>query len=81
MSERQIIAIGLLTQRDLNLLGPSFEHVWPIDDAPCFGGLLQAIDEAERGLRRDRDGAANKTSAQDQGSQTSKAFSPPPLIP
>lgn len=54
MSERQIIAIGLLTQRDLNLLGPSFEHVWPIDEAPCFSGLLQAIDEADRDLSRAR---------------------------
>jgi len=33
MQER-IVAVGLLTQRDLNLLGPAFEHAWPVGEAP-----------------------------------------------
>jgi len=49
VSER-IVAVGLLTQRDLNLLGPTFERAWPVEDAPAFGELLRAIDEADRRL-------------------------------
>ena len=50
MHER-IVAIGLLTQRDLNLLGPTFERAWPVEDAPAFNELLRAIDEADRQLQ------------------------------
>ena len=50
MSER-IVAIGLLTERDLNLLGPTFERAWPIEEAPAFSELLRAIDEADKKLR------------------------------
>ena len=54
MKER-IVAVGLLTERDLGMLGSTFDRAWPIDDAPCFDGLLQAIDEADRGVWRSRD--------------------------
>jgi len=51
MNER-IVAVGLLTQRELNLLGPTFERVWPVEEAPSsFEELLHAIDEAERELQ------------------------------
>lgn len=43
----RIVAVGLLTRRDLDLLGPTFERAWPIEDAPAFGELLRAIDEAD----------------------------------
>ena len=46
MHER-IVAVGLLTQRDLNLLGPTFDRVWPVEEAPDFNELLRAIDEAD----------------------------------
>jgi hypothetical protein len=49
MSER-IVAVGLLTRRDLNLLGPTFDRAWPVEDAPGFNELLRAIDEADRRL-------------------------------
>jgi len=52
MKER-IVAVGLLTQRDLNLLGPTFERVWPVEDVPQFDELLQAIDEADMQLRHE----------------------------
>lgn len=52
MPER-IVAIGLLTRRELNLLGPTFERAWPVEDVPAFGELLRAIDEAERKVRQD----------------------------
>jgi len=47
MHER-IVAVGLLTQRELNILGPTFDRAWPIEDAPQFDELLRAIDEADR---------------------------------
>lgn len=46
----QIVAIGLLTQHDLYLLGRGFDRAFPVDPAPCFDDLLRAIDEAERGM-------------------------------
>jgi hypothetical protein len=49
----RIVALGLLTQRDLNLLGPTFERAWPIEDAPAFSELLRAIDDADRALEED----------------------------
>ena len=51
MGER-IVAVGLLTQRELNLLGPTFERVWPVEEAPHFNEMLRAIDEADRQLQR-----------------------------
>ena len=50
MPPDRIVAVGLLTQRDVNLLGPTFERLWPVEDAPDFEELLAAIDEAERDL-------------------------------
>jgi hypothetical protein len=46
-SER-IVAIGLLTQRDLDLLGSGFRCAIPLTAASDFDDLLAAIDEAER---------------------------------
>jgi hypothetical protein len=51
----RIVAVGLLTQRELDALGPSFKRAWPVDEAPCFTGLLRAIDEADREMWRARD--------------------------
>jgi hypothetical protein len=53
MERERIIAIGLLTGRDLDRLGPAFSRAFPIDDASCFDGLLDAIDDADRNFRRD----------------------------
>jgi len=53
MSESsRIIAIGLLTQRDLGLLGRGFDRAFPVDPAPCFEDLVRAIDDAELKLER-----------------------------
>jgi hypothetical protein len=46
----RIVAVGLLTRRDLDLLGPTFDRVWPVEDTPRFSELLKAIDEADRQL-------------------------------
>ena len=53
--DRPIVAIGLLTADDLKTLGSAFDRAWLVDDAPCFEGLLQAIDEADRAIWRQRD--------------------------
>jgi hypothetical protein len=42
----RIVAVGLLTQRDLNMLGPTFDRIWPVEEVPSFSELLRAIDEA-----------------------------------
>jgi hypothetical protein len=47
MAEERIVAIGLLTQSDLNLLGPTFSRAWPVEQTPTFTELLKAIDEAD----------------------------------
>ena len=51
----RIVAIGLLTQRDIFALGHDLSRVYPIDDAPCFGALLEAIDDADRVFHRAHD--------------------------
>jgi hypothetical protein len=52
MHER-IVAVGLLTQRELNILGPTFDRAWPVEEAPQFDELLRAIDEADRELHQE----------------------------
>lgn len=44
----RIVAIGLLTQHELELLGQEFDRAFPISDELVFEDLLQAIDEAEQ---------------------------------
>ena len=60
MNRDRIIAIGLLTQRDVTLLGPTFDRLWPVEEAPDFLELLRAIDEADEALQHtageERDG-------------------------
>lgn len=63
MSDRLITTICLCTDDERQLLGQGFSRAWPIDDTPCFQGLLQAIDDAERELWRRRDQEAAQTSA------------------
>ncbi|MFL6729669.1 MAG: hypothetical protein ACJ8D6_08350 [Sphingomicrobium sp.] len=52
----RIVAVGLLTKHDLSLLGPTFDRVWPVEEAPAFSELLRAIDEADRRLRSEETG-------------------------
>jgi hypothetical protein len=54
MPER-IVAVGLLTSRDLKVLGPTFDRIWPVEEAPHFNELLRAIDQADRTLERNLD--------------------------
>lgn len=54
MAEDRIVAVGLLTQHDVELLGHGFSRLWPVDKSPCFTELLQAIDDADRELSAHR---------------------------
>jgi hypothetical protein len=44
---KRIVAFGFLTQNDLELLGPTFNRAWPVEDDPCFEELLKALDEID----------------------------------
>ena len=52
MAKDRIVAVGLLTQRDVDVLGQGFSRLWPVDETPCFADLLQAIDDSDRELRQ-----------------------------
>ncbi len=55
MPKDRIVAVALLTESDLTLLGPTFTRAWPVEDAPMFGDLLSEIDKAELELGRTSD--------------------------
>ena len=52
MPHERIVAVGLLTQEDLGRLGDTFNRLWPVQQAPGFEELLDAIDKADRELQR-----------------------------
>ena len=52
LPQDRIVAVGLLTRPDLSVLGPTFDRVWPVEEAPSFSKLLRAIDEADQSLSR-----------------------------
>jgi hypothetical protein len=58
MDQDRIVAVGLLTRRDLKLLGPTFDRLWPVEEfqreSEVFEYLLRAIDEADERLKRER---------------------------
>lgn len=53
MPGERIIAVGLLTKTDLDRLGDTFARLWPVEEAPDFDELLQAIDKADAELQID----------------------------
>jgi len=50
VTQDRIVAVGLLTRHDLKILGPTFDRIWPVEEAPSFSELLRAIDEADHRL-------------------------------
>jgi hypothetical protein len=50
MRSEHFVAVGLLTQRDLDVLGSGFRRAFPLNDTADFAPLLRQIDEAS--LRR-----------------------------
>lgn len=45
---QRIVAVGLLTEHDLSLLGEGFRRAYRLDETHDFGALLAEIDAAER---------------------------------
>ena len=56
LAQEHIVAVGLLTNRDLERLGSGFKRCFPVSDDEKFEDLLRAIDEADAaaGLRASR---------------------------
>lgn len=48
MEPEPVVAIGLLTQTHLNVLGTSLKLVFPITDDNRFDDLLNALDKLGR---------------------------------
>jgi hypothetical protein len=46
MSNDHFVAVGLLTRRDLDVLGSGFRRAYPLDQTAKFSDLLSLIDEA-----------------------------------
>lgn len=42
-----IVAVGLLTQRDLDVLGSGFRRSFPVSEDTAFDDLLEALDSIE----------------------------------
>lgn len=47
-TREDIVAIGLLTQNDIQRLGESFSRLFPLPRDGAFDDLIRAIDEADR---------------------------------
>jgi hypothetical protein len=57
----RIVAVGLLTEDNLSCLGKCLRRAWKVDETPCFGSLLNAIDEADREIWRERDAERSRS--------------------
>ena len=51
--EDPFVAVGLLTETNIRMLGPSLRQVFPIPQDNKFDDLLKALDDA-RGTSRSR---------------------------
>jgi len=51
MRNDRFVAVGLLTQRDLDVLGSGFHRAFPLTDSADFAPLLKRIDEAVQQAR------------------------------
>lgn len=43
----RIVAVGLLTQRDIDVLGTGFRRLYPVEDTHAFDDLLRRLDTCE----------------------------------
>jgi hypothetical protein len=48
MRSERFVAVGLLTRRDLDVLGSGFRRAFPLHEATDFTALLARIDEVDR---------------------------------
>ncbi len=56
--DEPIVAIGLLTERQMGMLGSAHSYVWPVADESCVTDLLKAIDQARLGVGQEQDRVA-----------------------
>jgi hypothetical protein len=49
MGSERFVAVGLLTRRDLDVLGSGFRRAYPLKDNSDFKSLLSRIDLVDRG--------------------------------
>jgi hypothetical protein len=59
--EDRIVAVGLLTQHDLNVLGTGFRRMYTVEDGDVFTDLLEKLNEidlesSEQGATKDTEG-------------------------
>jgi hypothetical protein len=52
MRNERFVAVGLLTQRDLDVLGSGFHRAFPLNHSADFAPLLKRIDEAVKLAQR-----------------------------
>ena len=48
MPSRRFVSVGLLTQRDLDVLGSGFRRAFPLNDTTDFTSLLIEIDRVDQ---------------------------------
>lgn len=46
-SSDRIVAVGLLTQRDIDVLGTGFRRMYPVEHSGAFDDLLRKLDACE----------------------------------
>ena len=59
LTKDRIVAVGLLTQRDLDVLGTGFHRLFPVTEDDAFAELvekLNKIDSVERSSDQSRNG-------------------------
>lgn len=59
MSNDEFVAVGLLTRRDLDVLGSGFRRAYPLNDTTDFSALLRLLDEADAPRLREGSYAAS----------------------
>jgi len=52
---QEIVAVALVTQRELERLGPGFARAFAIPDGDMFDDVLMAIDRADQACRKRRE--------------------------
>lgn len=48
----RVVAVGLLTQDEVSLIGAQLSRLYPIKDDCQFADLIEAIDQADRDFHR-----------------------------
>lgn len=50
--DQRIVAVGLLTRREVTELGAQLSRLYPVRDDSKFADLIEAIDRADRDYHR-----------------------------